>query len=364
MTREGAASDRHLVGAWGTLGSNASAEIWTSGAGKASDRFDLSSLTKVIVTSSLLMMTCERSQWSWESFLEIRLSDWITELEGGPLQDLKLRHLWEHRSGLPAHLDFLTGAMAGAEPERHGLPAGWSRAKAWQKISHEISDLVERQGLMAEGSCYSDLGFLLLGLGLERFYGRSLDELWNDFKNSHGINLSSLPFFKIHTDDENLVRTARRHPAGEVNDNNAFFLGGVAPHAGVLGSVEEIWAWLQVIYRWTSLRSKIAPWTKVPAGWQWRFYCGWDRPEDPKTSSAGQGAPADTLGHLGYSGTALWWSPGTGRAGVLLTNRLWPAPSPENAEMIKFLRQEFFTSLWQGTLNSAWQIPTNKSGPT
>lgn len=350
------------VGHWGDLSGNG--HLWTDGGGQEADRFDLSSLTKPILTSSLLMMTCERSQYSWENFLDLPISEWIVELENTPLKDIKLQHLWEHRSGLAAHIDFLSGAVAGHEPQRASLPKDWSREQAWQKILAGIIEQTTSGGLDFGGSVYSDLGFLLLGLGLERFYGRSLSELWMSWKNDHGISAFALPFFEQKKSIPGLVPTESRHATGEVNDNNAFFLGGVAPHASLLGSTSEIWHWMQAVKTWCANSPKIAQWLKVPSDWSWRFYCGWDRPGDPATTLAGRGAPQDTVGHLGYSGTAFWWSPSKNLAGVLLTNRIHPKPNQENAEMIKILRREFFSGLWQGTLNSEWQIPIKKNGPT
>jgi serine-type D-Ala-D-Ala carboxypeptidase len=354
--------DHHFVGLWGELGSTG--KVWLSGRGQAEDRFDLSSLTKPILTSTLLMMTCERSQWSWDNFLEIRVSDMISELQGTVLKDVMLRHLWEHRSGLAAHIDFLCGAKAGAEPERRPLPIDWTRAGAWQFIVREILKRTQKDGLSETASCYSDLGFLLLGLWLERFYDQSLDELWSEWKQDHGLSKTDLSFFGLRQSCARLVPTESRHTYGEVNDNNAYFLGGVAPHAGLHGTAQEIWAWLNAVNRWTDESPKLNSWNRVPSEWPWPYYCGWDRPADLATTTAGAGAPHDTIGHLGYTGTALWWSPSQNRGAVLLSNRIHPKASPANAEMIKFLRREFFTALWQGTLSTKWQIPISKNGST
>ncbi|HVJ63973.1 MAG TPA: serine hydrolase, partial [Bdellovibrionota bacterium] len=338
----------HVVAKWGDL--NTEGQTWLAEKGQASDLFDLASLTKPILTSSLLMMTCERSQRTWSSFLETTLGEWIPELDNSALKDFKLRYLWEHRSGLESHIDF--------DPTRSQKP---ERSAAWRTIATRIESDVRARGL-SQGEVYSDLGFFLLGLGLERFHGRALDELWSEWKSLHGIPETSLPFFKRGLDLPALVPTETRYPLGEVNDNNAQFLGGVAPHAGLAGTADDVWQWLQTVRRWVADSTKIAPWLQVPEAWTWRFYCGWDTPEDPATTLAGSGAPTDTLGHLGYTGTALWWSPSSARAGVLLTNRIYPAHAPSNVEMIKNLRREFFSALWQGTLNSGWQIPINKNG--
>lgn len=355
-----AAANHHFVGRWGTVG-GAFAD-WTAGAGEIQDQFDLASLTKPIVTSSLLMMTCERSQYDWQTFVQTPLSDWIVELETSSLSSLTLRDVWEHRGRLPAHIDFLTGETAGHESNRAPLAASWSRASAWQSV---LTGILNAPLGNDHGTVYSDLGYLLLGLGLERFHGRSLDELWDEWKHLHGWSKARLPFFGRRTPSQKLVVSETRYPRGEVNDNNAYLLGGVAPQAGIYGTAQDVWDWLALVQSWAQESQKIAPWLAVPAGWNSRFYCGWDRPGDPQITLAGAGAPADTIGHLGYTGTAFWWSPKTGTAGVLLSNRVWPKPSPENAEMIKNLRREFFTALWQGTLTKEWQpIQAKLNGPT
>lgn len=354
------------VALWGDL--NSAHQTLLLGGAVEDNIFDLSSLTKPILMSSLLMMTCERSQYSWENFLQIRISDWAKDLENTVLGNMSLRHLWEHRSGLPGHIDFLCGATAGKEPQRTALPSEWTRSKAWRAIIDQMTEQLESTPLEKASSTYSDLGYLLLGYALEVFHSSNLEELWNEWKLSHGLRPSQLEFFGIQKSKDSyqkLVPTESRHAFGEVNDNNAFFLGGVAPHAGLMGAVKDVYDWFVAIRNWSKEAPKILPWLKIQDGWNWRFYCGWDRPGDPMTTHAGARAPSDCLGHLGYTGTAFWWSESSNKIGILLSNRVCPSATPQNAEMMKNLRRQFFSALWQGTLSKEWQpILTNQSGPT
>jgi CubicO group peptidase (beta-lactamase class C family) len=86
-----------------------------------------------------------------------------------------------------------------------------------------------------------------------------------------------------------------------------------------------------------------------------RFWCGWDRPTGQDTQ-AGKGASADTvLGHLGYTGTALWWDPALNLGGTLLTNRIYPSHQEASMEEIRYLRVKFFSLLWQNNRRELWK---------
>jgi len=343
---------------WGELNSNQLFEESNSEF-KTNTYYDLASLTKVILTSSLLVETCQRSHLPWDDFFATPLSEWVDELNGSVLERISIRQFWEHRSGLAPHInipEILT--KKDFSQLRSEDFSKTSRQAKWKNVLDLILSSTNHLG----DSAYSDLGFLLIGLGLERFYERNLDELWNSWKKDHSLRTDDLIFAKELSPKHHVCASEARHKSFEVNDDNAFYLDGVAPHAGLFGTAAGIAKWMSVIHEWVSKNDSMKKWIHQDHDSADRFYYGWDRPQNPKESHAGESYPADLLGHLGYTGTALWWTPSQSKFGVLLTNRVCPAANKENAKIIKNLRREFFSGLWQGTLKEKWQIPKIKSG--
>jgi len=295
---------------------------------RPSDLFDLASLTKVIVTSTLVAETWRGSGLSWVEFLDQPVVENLVDLRGTSLSKVTVGELWEHRSGLEAHL------LVKAKPLAAIVAAG---------LKHPGKETV-----------YSDLGFLILGLWLEKTRDTPIDSLWTSWKLRHGIRSTRLVYGPVP--ETQAVPTETRHARGRVNDDNAASLGGVAPHAGVFGHADDVWAWLEALVRWARSEPALKDWLS-PAGLG-RFHGGWDRPSDPATTHAGARFPrGSVIGHLGYTGTALWWDlkpDFSGRAGVLLTNRVHPESSDESKKWIFELRRQFFDHVWTGTLKG-WE---------
>ena len=311
--------------------------------------FDLASLTKVIATSTLLAEFAvetfrKDSSWNWSRFLNEPLVYKIPELTGTPLEMISLIEVWEHRSGVPAH-----GLVF--DPPR-AFDVRRKRDIVWKRALQKITSL----SIACPGAeIYSDLGFLLLGVYLERSTQHSIDELWDCWKNRHSLLSDTFAFGVKPELLARVMPTEERHRAGQVNDDNCFSMGGVSPHAGLFGTAQDVWSWLVALRKWAAEEACVAEWL-TGSEHKHRFCLGWDTPsqgEGASTSQAGAGAPPDTLGHLGYTGTSVWWSPQSHRAGVLLTNRVYPAHSAQSQAQIRSLRQEFYTSLWH---NESWGV--------
>lgn len=325
-----------------------------SSAKNALNVYDLASLTKVICTSSLLGRLFVEGSQSWSDFLHQPVSEFVPELVGSALQNTKLVELWEHRSGLRAHALVLGGREARFPLE--------DRQKMWSELLSFLRNEIVGKPV---GTLYSDLGFLLLGVYLERRLGKNLDQAFREWKDWAELDAPSLGFLSKNL--SHLVPTEERHPAGEVNDDNAQAMGGVAPHAGLFGSVDDVWAYLQALLKISRRHVKSLAWldSRFALHSQRRFHAGWDRPVlvyDPVTAQqlgrefqTGLVDSPSVIGHLGFTGTAFWWDFQSMRAGVLLSNRVWPAHHEKNQQQIKTLRHRFFTALWQGKLNSQWQ---------
>jgi len=310
--------------------------------------YDLASLTKVIVTSSLLWDAFLLQPADLSGFMAQPVRDFLPELRNTWMSDFTLGALWEHRAGLKANLVFF-------HPERSLFNGPRGRDFGWQQILSRI--LEESPGARAGETLYSDLGFLLLGLWLERRVGTDLDAQWRSWCAKHWMLPVPPPQFCRLDGSAPLVSrkvrpTERRHPVGEVNDDKAFGLHGVAPHAGLFGTVESVFAYLQTVQalRGREPRFEACVRARSQAG---RFHAGWDRPQDPRLSHAGADWSSRVVGHLGFTGTAMWWDPATLRAGVLLTNRVCPAITESSKQEIRVVRRALFTHLW----SDAYQQP-------
>lgn len=296
--------------------------------------FDLASLTKPIVTGSLFFDALLRSPLG-RDFCNLSVRDFVPELPQR-FQAVSLLALLEHRGGLAP---FEALVDLGRDP-----PA--SRAEATQQVLSRVS----LDPLTSPASTYSDLSFILLGLCLERSANLDLHELWKRWQYSFGLDRKQLLFGAGH-DRLPCHPTEVRHAVGAVNDDRAAFLSGVAPHAGLFGTAYGVAAFLRVSHQRIKAEPKLkAAFAEAPRG---RFFWGYDQPSDSPDSQGGYPAASSVLGHLGFTGTAFWWDPKSSRFGVLLSNRVFPSANPASLEIIRRLRREFFSRLWQNQLEGA-----------
>jgi CubicO group peptidase (beta-lactamase class C family) len=232
-----------------------------------------------------------------------------------------VRHLLAHNSGLPGYVEFFRNARTPVELFRSCL-----------ELSFEA-----HPGERAE---YSDPGFILLGKALEVVMRESLDS-WARREIFHPLELSATGFNPgpylsagIPPTEEDLT-FRRRVIQGEVQDENASVLHGVAGHAGLFSNVPDLLRFADEILgtvRAPSDAEEPRPRLFTAAVVQ-RFAerqgppgssraLGWDTPSE--NSSSGRHFSSRSIGHLGYSGCSLWIDLDADVAVVLLTNRTWP----------------------------------------
>ena len=272
--------------------------------------FDLASLTKVVATTATAMVLYERGLLD----LEAPVTAIIPEFAGDDAcrREITLHMLLAHSSGLPAY-------------ERLFL-----RAKTREDLLQAafITQLTSAPGERAE---YSDIGFIILGVILERLADESLDifcqrEIFGPLGMSH-TTFNPAPALKDlippTADDRNFQR---RVIQGEVQDENASVLGGVAGHAGLFSTSEDLAVFAHAmlngghpILRPTTV-DLFSRRESSPEGTSRAF--GWDSPSAP--SQSGKYFSPRSFGHLGYTGTSLWIDPERQVSITLLTNRTWP----------------------------------------
>ena len=311
------------------------ASVWQKGFGKLSwgqssnavnaERtiYDLASLTKVVGTTSALMVLYDQGK----IHLDDPVSQYIPAFSGGAKDRVTLRMLLEHRSGLPAGRDLWRIAHSPAEAREAVIatPLGCEPGRCYE---------------------YSDLGADMLGFVVEAVSGQGLDE----FLELHVFQPLGMTDTHFHPADSLRSRIAptetsppRGYPLqGEVHDENAYALGGVAGHAGLFSTAADLAVFAQMMLdggEYDGVRviadSTIALFTKRAAGTR---ALGWDTCGG--SGSCGQYLGEDAYGHTGFTGTSLWIDPEREMFVVLLTNRVHDAKAKRPAKVIADVRAD------------------------
>jgi CubicO group peptidase (beta-lactamase class C family) len=296
--------------------------------------YDLASVTKVVVTTTLSMLLVDEGKLD----LDARVHAFFPAFSGPAKERVTVRQLLTHSGGLlwwaPLH------------QELKGKRAYLDRITA-----------MELDYAPGSKSVYSDLGIILLGDVVERVGGAPLDELarrrvfeplgMKDARYRPPAGL--LPRIAPTENDPWRGRVVR----GEVHDENAFALGGVAPHAGLFATASDLARLAEMLLGGGSLggkrilsRATVELFT-VRAGVPGSSRAlGWDTPTDesgrrsstggePGYSSAGSLFSARSFGHTGFTGTSMWVDPERALFVVLLTNRVHPTRGNEKIRDVR-----------------------------
>ncbi len=271
--------------------------------------FDIASLTKLFsATLSLRLVAAEVLE------LDVDVSH-VLAPQGQQLRGVTLRNLLEHRSGLPAWRPYFESSV----PVR------------------EAALLEPLEAPPGSRHCYSDVGFLVLMELLERASGRSFRELMEQevlvplglvevgYRPVNGGESAALQRIATGRFAATEQCPYRGLLCGEVHDDNTWAMGGVAAHAGLFASAEQVAAFARAWWQAPELSFLPAElrdqaWSGSAAG---GHILGWDTVSSG-TSSAGQQLSRRSHGHLGFTGTSLWVDPERAIAVVLLSNRVHP----------------------------------------
>lgn len=290
--------------------------------------FDLASLTKVIATATLAMRAVD------DGVLELddAVARWIPEWRGADRQQVTIRDLLSHSTGLTGYLPYFRNCTG--------------RAEFQAAIAESALEYAPRAR-----SLYSDLGFILLAFILEDARNRS-NPPWPGAVDP-GTSLDA-QFRRVasYVTEEPLTFRPPRHwrdwiaptehdpwrgrtLVGEVHDENAWALGGVAGHSGLFGTAAAVGAFARAVLHTVHGNGVLAkPETmqlfarKVDVPGSSRAL-GWDTMLP--TSSCGRRMSPTAIGHTGFTGTSLWIDWERDLYVVLLTNRVHP--SRENLEI-------------------------------
>ncbi len=298
--------------------------------------FDLASLTKVLSTTPLLMQQVERGAIALDDPVMRHITAWQRfdrGLEqGSDRAAVTVRDLLAHCSGLPAYRPFFRDYRGRAEFE--------------DAIARTPLDYIP-----GTASVYSDLGFMLLGFMLddEVPLAARFDTLRAQMGIVEDLQFNPPPQWAWRTAPTEFDPWRGRLLVGDVHDENASALGGVAGHAGLFGTVAAVGASarhvLQVLdgrigaFRRDTLELFITRRADVPGSSR---ALGWDTMMP--TSSCGSRMSPRAFGHTGFTGTSLWIDPDRGVYAALLTNRVQPT---RDNDAIKHVRPAVHDAIWE-----------------
>lgn len=292
--------------------------------------FDLASLTKILSTTTLLLVAESEQRLSFSDSVQKFLPDF-------PHKELTLLDLMEHKSGLPAHREFFK--------ENLDLP--------------QTLQAIGKEPLGDKKTVYSDLGFILLGAVIEKIYSGAIPQVFHEkilsklkLENTGFVTLPHSPpsarLSGMLAEKGRFVATEscswrQKVLQGEVHDDNCWALGGYAGHAGLFANANDTLTLLE--HLWRQVRANPNTWPlpeslkTTPAG---SFYRGM-MVYPGLRAFADSGFPG-ALGHTGFTGTSAWAHQESDSFIVLLTNRVHP--SRKDDRLID-TRLKFHQALWR-----------------
>ena len=284
--------------------------------------FDMASLTKVVATTPAIMLLTQNGQLR----IGDRVKRYLPLFIGGGKDDITVRHLLIHYSGLPPDFDL---------------------SKAWMGRETALEELWNIAAKMpGKEFVYSDLNFIALGEIVRAISGKGLESFVQQYL-YQPLGMSETTFnppaswlariAPTESRDRSLQYLKGNAPAsapqmlrGEVHDPTAWRMGGVAGHAGLFSTARDIAIYAQMLLDQGSFQGKplLSPLTvqamtspQSPAGAPVRGF-GWDI--DTSYSSPRGDLFGTGYGHTGFTGTSLWIHPPTGTFVVILANRVHP----------------------------------------
>ena len=284
----------------------------------ASSVYDLASLTKILATTSLAMLAVSEGKLE----LDAPVQRYLPAFRGVNKDKVTIRHLLTHSSGLPA--DPVPGLWISTPDPDSAL---------------RLLNAIPLDNAPGARMVYSDVGAIVLGEVLERIYDDKLDRLAGR-RIFAPLRMSSTRFKPPPSWLSRIAATEydtiwrKRMVRGTVHDENADWLGGVAGHAGLFGSAEDLLNYGEWVLRagWSPKPPTVGPSVRpsvlrefarrqevVPGSSR---ALGWDTPSPG--SSAGTRLDPRSFGHTGFTGTSLWIDPTRELVIVLLTNRVHP----------------------------------------
>jgi CubicO group peptidase (beta-lactamase class C family) len=271
--------------------------------------YDLASLTKPVATATTLMLALERGLLT----LETPVSRYFDN--AGHLKDVTVRHLITHTGGLPAWRPIYKQAKGRDE-----------------SIQAVLNVPLDRKP--GDGYTYSDLGYILLGAIIEKVFERPLNELVRE-QIAVPLGMNDTGFNPPDETQAHIAPTANcsmregKILKGEVHDANAAVMEGVAGHAGLFSTLEDLIRYAQMLLRggrpllaYYTVQQMLAAQVTLPGqslGWHTLGFFAHPNSYLPR----GDIFPTRCVGHSGFTGTVLLLDPQVELGIILLTNHVY-----------------------------------------
>ena len=297
--------------------------------------FDVASLTKPLATSIAMMVMAKERKIG----LDDRVTRFFHNFGVHGKTHVTFRHLLAHTSGLPAWRPYWKDVL---RIEREGR-INFMSSRGAKEYVYEAIQREKPEAAAGARTVYSDLGFMLLGAVIEEVSGMSLDRYCYDkiykplgLRGTSFIDLSLLRTRRLEPIADMIAPTERcpwrkRILCGEVHDDNAYAMGGVAGHAGLFSSARDIDRILTTLRECYDAQSLFLPAAIVREFWRrddtigsstWAL--GWDTPS-PTDSTAGTEFSRHAVGHVGFTGTSIWLDLDRPLHVIVLSNRVHPS---------------------------------------
>ncbi|HET8569151.1 MAG TPA: serine hydrolase domain-containing protein [Candidatus Limnocylindria bacterium] len=264
--------------------------------------FDLASLTKLATTSLALLLVRERVLT-----LDTPLRELVPDFRGAGKERVTLAHVLTHTAGLKWWLPLY-------EEVRSAEEAAWRAAS--EPLAHDLGTFV-----------YSDLGYIMLTVGLERAGGAPFrEQIRERILREAGAETADFlptdPLACVATEVD--AKWRGRRLRGEVHDENAAAMGGVSGHAGLFGTAADVAALVRVFRDGAVIGDDLAALARREhaRGENARRGLGLAL-RAPDGPMVGRHFSVDSYGHTGFTGTSVWVDPAAGLTVVLLTNRVY-----------------------------------------
>ena len=294
--------------------------------------FDLASLTKPFATTMAIAKLIEKNQ----VFLDQKIGSILEDFKQSKKKDITIDMLLRHTSGLPAYREYFKHIL---NPDKNA--------------KHFLQQLLIKEPLENKiNACqvYSDLGFMILSWIVEKTTNQRLDRFVSE-KIYKPLDIEDLFFIEInHRKDlpdskqDRIIATQecpwrKKLLIGEVDDDNAWAVGGIDGHAGLFGTAGSIHVLCCEILK-ALLNEQPCVLSPdiikkfVKKNDQHEMVAGFDTPSK-ENSSAGQYFSTASIGHLGFTGTSFWIDPEKSLIVIFLTNRVHPLRSNEDIKKFR-----------------------------
>lgn len=306
--------------------------------------FDIASLTKPMCTAMLSMVLVEQGKLK----LDEPVGTYFKRFKKDAYKMVTVKHLLQHTSGLPAY-----------KPYHERLSDMVLKGESLEDIKkellkHILSESLEEEVRIGSTRLYSDLGYILMGDILEQVTQKPLDKLFLELV-ARPLKLSDTFFIPLNTKIKpprtDFVSTSksslrRKILAGEVEDEHAWLLNGVAGHAGLFSTLPDMMKWADELIKINDGRSKFLKKETLHLFTHARPPLGWDKPAED-LSQAGDLFPKSGIGHLGYTGCSFWIDLDREFYIILLTNRVHPYRYNEGIKKFRPMIQDLIVQSYR-----------------